>query len=137
MECWRIFRLQWRFVLLCYHRFWQNSVQRGRHTQVCIINYPQAYMDYPKLFNILGLLLGFKKKNPLTPTHITVWGNFPFDKIPLSLQLWMVLAPEEGKQEFTLYQISYCSTVRAPVFGTLNSAISNFQPDLSELWWKY
>ena len=28
---------QWRVVLLWYHIFWQSSVQRGRHTQLCII----------------------------------------------------------------------------------------------------
>ena len=28
---------QWRVVLLWYHIFWQNSIQRGRHTQLCII----------------------------------------------------------------------------------------------------
>ena len=26
-----------RVVLLWYHIFWQNSIQRGRHTQLCII----------------------------------------------------------------------------------------------------
>ena len=28
---------QWRVVLLWYHIFWQNSIQRGRHTQLWII----------------------------------------------------------------------------------------------------
>ena len=28
---------QWRIVLLWYHIFWQSSIQRGRHTQLCII----------------------------------------------------------------------------------------------------
>ena len=28
---------QWRVVLLWYHIFWQSSIQRGRHTQLCII----------------------------------------------------------------------------------------------------
>ena len=28
---------QWRVVLLWYHIFWQSSVHRGRHTQLCII----------------------------------------------------------------------------------------------------
>ena len=28
---------QRRVVLLWYHIFWQSSIQRGRHTQVCII----------------------------------------------------------------------------------------------------
>ena len=28
---------QCRVVLLWYHRFWQSSIQRGRHTQLCII----------------------------------------------------------------------------------------------------
>ena len=29
--------VQWRVVLLWYHIFWQSSIQRGRHTQLCII----------------------------------------------------------------------------------------------------
>ena len=28
---------QWRVVLLWYHIFWQNSIQRGRHTKLCIV----------------------------------------------------------------------------------------------------
>ena len=28
---------QWRVVLLWYYIFWQSSIQRGRHTQLCII----------------------------------------------------------------------------------------------------
>ena len=28
---------QWRVVLLWYHISWQSSIQRGRHTQLCII----------------------------------------------------------------------------------------------------
>ena len=28
---------QWRVVLLWYQIFWQSSIQRGRHTQLCII----------------------------------------------------------------------------------------------------
>ena len=28
---------QWRVVLLWYHIFWQSSIQRGRHTKLCII----------------------------------------------------------------------------------------------------
>ena len=28
---------QWRVALLWYHIFWQSSIQRGRHTQLCII----------------------------------------------------------------------------------------------------
>ena len=30
---------QWRVVLLWYHIFWQSSIQRGRHTQLCIITF--------------------------------------------------------------------------------------------------
>ena len=40
-EKWKILKIyiqsQWRVVLLLYHIFWQSSVQRGRHTQLCII----------------------------------------------------------------------------------------------------
>ena len=28
---------QWRVVLLWYHIFWQSSIHRGQHTQLCII----------------------------------------------------------------------------------------------------
>ena len=28
---------QWRVVLLWCHSFWQSSIQRGRHTKLCII----------------------------------------------------------------------------------------------------
>ena len=28
---------QWRVVLLWYHIFWPSSIQRGRHTELCII----------------------------------------------------------------------------------------------------
>ena len=28
---------QWRAVLLWYHTFWHSSIQRGQHTQLCII----------------------------------------------------------------------------------------------------
>ena len=28
---------QWRVVLFWYHIFWQSSVQRGRHTELCMI----------------------------------------------------------------------------------------------------
>ena len=35
---WKIYvQSQWRVVLLWYHIFWQSSIQRGRHTQLCII----------------------------------------------------------------------------------------------------
>ena len=40
-EKWKIVKIyvqsQWRVVLLWYHIFWQSSIQRGRHTQLCII----------------------------------------------------------------------------------------------------
>ena len=37
-KLWKIYvQSQWRVVLLWYHIFWQSSIQRGRHTQLCII----------------------------------------------------------------------------------------------------
>ena len=44
---------QWRVVLLWYHIFWQSSIQRGRHTQLCIIT--SLKMDYPNLLKLLLL----------------------------------------------------------------------------------
>ena len=64
---------QWRVVLLWYHIFWQSSIQRGRHTQLCIIT---------SLKWIIKICSNFywwvSKMLPTHPIHIVVWGNFPF-----------------------------------------------------------
>ena len=72
---------QWRVVLLWYHIFWQSSIQRGRHIQLCIITFLK--MDYPTLLKLL-LLHGFVKLLSTHPIHIVVWGNFPFNTNTIS-----------------------------------------------------
>ena len=64
---------QWRVVLLWYHSFWQSSIQRGRHTKLCIISSLKRIIQICSKFAV-----GFLKLLSTHPIHIVVWGNFPF-----------------------------------------------------------
>ena len=67
---------QWRVVLLWYHIFWQSSIQRGRHTQLCII----TSLKYGLSKSAQTFTVGFVKLlSTHHPIHIVVWGNFPFN----------------------------------------------------------
>ena len=63
----------WRVVLLWYHRFWQSSVWRGRHTKLCIISSLKRIIQICFNFTV-----GFLKLRSTHPIHIVVWGNVPF-----------------------------------------------------------
>ena len=66
---------QWqRVVLLWYHIFWQSSIQRGRHTQLCIITSLNWIIQICSTFTV-----GFVKLLSTHPIHIGLWGNFPFN----------------------------------------------------------
>ena len=73
---------QWRVVLLWYHIFWQSSIQRGRHTQLCIIT------SLKWIIQICSNFYWWVSKNCflLTPIHIVVLGNFPFNEMCISVQ---------------------------------------------------
>ena len=71
---------QWRVVLLWYHIFWQSSIQRGRHTQLCIITSLKWI-----ILICLTFTVGFVKLLSTHPIHIVVWGNFPFN-----VQIWLL-----------------------------------------------
>ena len=66
---------QWRVVLLWYHIFWQSSIQRGRHTQLCIITSLNWIIQICSNFYV-----GLVKLLSTHPIHIVVWGNFPFKR---------------------------------------------------------
>ena len=68
---------QWRVVLLWYHIFWQSSIQRGRHTQLCIIT-SLKWITVSKSAHTFTV--GFIKLLSTHPIHIVVWGNFPFNR---------------------------------------------------------
>ena len=70
---------QWRVVLLWYHIFWQSSIQRGRHTQLCIITSLKWIIQICSNFTV-----GFVKLLSTHPIHILFWGNFPFKNGNLS-----------------------------------------------------
>ena len=65
---------QWRVVLLWYHIFWQSSIQRGRHTQLCIITSLKWIIQICSNFYWWVSKIAFYTH----PIHIVVWGNFPF-----------------------------------------------------------
>ena len=66
---------QWRVVLLWYHIFWQSSIQRGRHTQLCMITSLKWIIQICSNFYcwVCKILLS------TLPIHIVIWGNFPFN----------------------------------------------------------
>ena len=64
---------QWRVVLLWYCIFWQSSIQRGRHTQLCIITSLKWIIQICSNFYCWVCKIAF-----YSPNHIVVWGNFPF-----------------------------------------------------------
>ena len=72
---------QWRAVLLWYPIFWQSSIQRGRHTQLCIITSLKWIIQICSTFTV-----GFVKLLSTHPIHIDVWGNFPFKKYSNNLK---------------------------------------------------
>ena len=67
---------QWRVVLLWYHIFWQSSIQRGRHTQLCIITSLKWIIKICSNFYTRPV-----KLLSTHPIHIVVWGNSPFKGI--------------------------------------------------------
>ena len=59
---------QWRvFNLLYYHIFWQSSIQRGRHTKLCIIS---------SLKRIIPICKKKKKKSKLHAFYY-IWSQIP------------------------------------------------------------
>ena len=79
---------QWRVVLLWYHIFWQSSIQRGRHTQLCIIT------SLKWIIQICSNFYWWVSKILLSthPIHIVVWGNFRFPTVrqPLSINVFLI-----------------------------------------------
>ena len=65
---------QWRVVLLWYHIFWQSSIQRGRHTQFCIITSLNWMIQICSNFYCWVCNIAFYSPNP----HCL--GNFPFKR---------------------------------------------------------
>ena len=81
---------QWRVVNLWYHRFWQSSVRRGRHTTLCMISSPKNGLSkFAQTFFTVGIL----KLLSTHPIHIVVvffWGGETFPlRIPPA-QKWGV-----------------------------------------------
>ena len=70
---------QWR-VVLWYHRFWQTSIYRGRHTQFCIVSSLNRSSKFAQNFTV-----GFLHLLSTHPIHIVVWGNFPFKELMKSI----------------------------------------------------
>ena len=64
---------QWRVVLFWYHIFWQSSIQRGRHTQLCIITSLKWIIQICSNFYCWVCKIAFYTH----PIHIVVWGNSP------------------------------------------------------------
>ena len=64
---------QWRVVLLWYHIFWQSSIQRGRHTQLCIIISLKWIIQICSNYYCWVCKIAFYSSNP----HCCL-GNFPF-----------------------------------------------------------
>ena len=59
--------------VLWYHIFWQSSIQRGRHTQVCIITSLKWIIQMTK--SAQTVTVGFLKLLSTHPIHIVVWGK--------------------------------------------------------------
>ena len=55
---------QWRVVLLWYHIFWQSSIQRGRHTQLCIITSLRWIIQICSNFYCWVCKIAFYSPNP-------------------------------------------------------------------------
>ena len=55
---------QWRVVLLWYHIFWQSSIQRGRHTQLCIITSLKWIIQICSNFYCWVCKIAFYSTNP-------------------------------------------------------------------------
>ena len=55
---------QWRVVLLWYHIFWQSSIQRGRHTQLCIITSLKWIIQICSNFYCWVCKIAFYSPNP-------------------------------------------------------------------------
>ena len=68
---------QWRVVLLWYHIFWQSSIQRGRHTQLCIITSLKLIIQICSNLYCWVCKIAFYSPNP----HCCL-GNFPFKLKP-------------------------------------------------------
>ena len=66
-----------------------------------------------------------------TPGYRCVWPHLA--SIRSKIMLNNLVRRSKGAYYWKLFLF----TVKTPVLGTLNSAISNFKPDLTELWWKY
>ena len=62
---------QWRVVLLWYHRFWQRSVQRGRHTKLCIISSLKRIIQICSKCYCWVSKIAFYSPNP----HILLFGE--------------------------------------------------------------
>ena len=55
---------QWRVVLLWYHLFWQSSIQRGQHTQLCIITSLKWIIQICSNFYCWVSKIAFSSPNP-------------------------------------------------------------------------
>ena len=71
IEFWENFKIvkiyvqsQWRVVLLWYHIFWQSSIQRGRHTQLCIITSLKWIIQMCSNFYCWVCKIAFYSPNP-------------------------------------------------------------------------
>ena len=55
---------QWRVVLLWYHIFWQSYIERGRHTQLCIITSLKQIIQICSNFYCWVSKIAFYSPNP-------------------------------------------------------------------------
>ena len=55
---------QWRVVLLWYYIFWQSSIQRGQHTQLCIITSLKWIVQICSNFHCWVCKIAFYSPNP-------------------------------------------------------------------------
>ena len=55
---------QWRVVLSWYHIFWPSSIQRGRHTQLCIITSLKWIIQICSNFYCWVCKIAFYSPNP-------------------------------------------------------------------------
>ena len=67
--------------------FWQSSIQGGRHTQLCII----TSLKWIKSKSAQTFTDGFLKLLSTRPSHIVVWGNFPFNSYVYFLSFTLLL----------------------------------------------
>ena len=64
LKLWNYVQSQWRVLLLWYHIFWQGSIQRGWHTQLCIITSLKWIIQICSNFYCWVCKIAFYSPNP-------------------------------------------------------------------------